>query len=117
VLRTEVVDILRREMVALRPLGRTAAYDAIMNQPTMLDGCLRLFRSQPQLFAAVVVDAGRQPVTADDRLLRCGRTLAEVVALVVRAAARRVFRARLSPGPGRARPDSASERLYRALRD
>jgi hypothetical protein len=56
-------------------------------------------------------------VTADDRLLRCGRTLAEVVALVVRAAARRIFRARLSPGPGRPRADSASERLYRVLRD
>ncbi len=139
VLRTDVVDILRREMTALRPLTRTAAYDAIMNQPTMLDGCFRLFRAQPQLFAEVVVDAERRPVTSDDLALRCGRTLAEVVALVVRAAARRYFRARLpvaapaarsrpsvlrrlgraAPPPSPAHPaaDSPAERLYHAIRD
>ena len=43
VLRTDVVDILRRELELLQTLTREDAYNAILDQPTMLDGCLKLF--------------------------------------------------------------------------
>ena len=94
----------------------------------------------------MVTDAQARPVKADDGVLRCGRTLADVIALVVRAAARRYFRTRLGvrrtrpvaqprtglwrrmgvvlglaapPKPVRPVPqaDLPAERLYRAIRD
>jgi hypothetical protein len=90
-----VIEVLRKEVLALRGLPRNAAYDKAMNDPKMLDECLRLFRTRPDLFAGVVIDAEKRPITADHDVLACGRTLAEAVALVVRASARRYFRAKL----------------------
>lgn len=90
-----VIEVLRKEVLALKGLPRNAAYDKAMNDPKMLDECLRLFRTRPELFANVVTDAAKQPITADHDVLACGRTLAEAVALVVRASARRYFRAKL----------------------
>ena len=90
-----VIDVFRREIPELKHLPRAAAYDAVMNDPKMLDRCFRMFRSHPDLFAEVVIDRGRLPVTYDGAVLSCGRTLAEAVALVVRASARRYFKAKL----------------------
>lgn len=137
-----VIDVFRREVAELRHLPRPAAYDAVMNDPKMLDRCFRLFRARPELFREVVVDERCQPVSRDHDLLSCGRTLAEAVALVVRASARRYFRRRLDirlhplppsrpalmtrlgialglakPPKPALRPRSRSEALYRAIRD
>jgi len=90
-----VIDVFRRELGELKHLPRAAAYDLVMNDPKMLDRCFCLFRSRPDLFRDVVVDGARKPVLEDHAVLSCGRTLAEAVALVVRAAARRYFRAKL----------------------
>lgn len=141
-----VIEVLRHEVLALKGLPRNAAYDKAMNDPKMLDECLRLFRTRPELFANVVTDSGRRPITADHDVLACGRTLAEAVALVVRAAARRYFRSKLDfrskfqmpppkqslmkrlglalglahppPAPKHAiKPHSRSEALYQAIRE
>ena len=90
-----VIDVFRREIAELKNLPRPAAYDAVMSDPKMLDRCFRLFRSRPDLFRDVVVNADRKPVVEDHLVLSCGRSLAEAVALVVRASARRYFRAKL----------------------
>ncbi len=141
-----VIEVLRREVLALKGLPRNAAYDKAMNDPKMLDECLRLFRTRPELFSHVVIGAGKEPVTADHDVLACGRTLAEAVALVVRAAARRYFRTKLDfrskfqapppklslmkrmglalglahppPAPKHAiKPHSRSDALYQAIRE
>ena len=140
-----LVELFRRELPVLRTLPRGAAYNTVMGDPRLLDECLRLFRSRPDLFAELVHDSDRRPVTHDDAMLSCGRTLGDAVALVVRAAARRQFRARLdtrvrpavprprlSPlrrlgvalglarrpaPPAAARAPSRSDQLYRAIRD
>jgi hypothetical protein len=141
-----VIEVLRREVLALKGLPRNAAYDKAMNDPKMLDECLRLFREKPGLFVNVVTDGSRRPVTADHDVLACGRTLAEAVALVVRAAARRYFRSKLDfhskfqapppkmgfmnkvglalglahrqPAPKPAtKPHARSEALYQAIRE
>ena len=90
-----VIDVFRREIAELKQLPRPAAYDVVMNDPKMLDRCFRLFRARPDLFRDVVVNGDRKPVVEDQAVLSCGRTLAEAVALVVRASARRYFRAKL----------------------
>ncbi|OAN55232.1 hypothetical protein A6A04_11260 [Paramagnetospirillum marisnigri] len=141
-----VIDVFRREIPELRHLPRPAAYDAVMNDPKMLDRCFRLFRAKPDLFAEVVTDQDHRPAVLDAAVLSCGRTLAEGVALVVRASARRYFRAKLDfrsrfakpepkpalvkrlamslgllapppPPPRLAKPPSRAEALYHALRD
>lgn len=141
-----VIEVLRHEVLGLKGLPRNAAYDKTMNDPKILDECLRLFRQRPELFANVVMDEGKRPVTADHDVLACGRTLAEAVALVVRAAARRYFRAKLDfrskfqapppkvslmkrmgvalglshppPAPKHApKPHARSEALYQAIRE
>lgn len=96
-----VIEVLRREIPNLQTLPRGAAYDVVMNDPRLLAECFHLFRSRPELFREVVVDGERRPVTRDESLLACGRTLGDAVALVVRAAARRHFRRRLDDGPAR----------------
>jgi hypothetical protein len=145
-LKGPVIEVLRREVLGLKGLPRNAAYDKAMNDPKVLDECLRLFRCRPDLFASVVTDADRRPVTADPDVLACGRTLAEAVALVVRAAARRYFRAKLDfrsrfqapppkvslmkqmglalglthrPAPPKSavKPHARSEALYQAIRE
>ena len=139
-----VIEVFRREIPELRGLPRAAAYDKVMNDPKMLDQCFRLFRSRAELFSEVVIDGERRAITEDNAVLACGRTLAEAVALVVRASARRYFRAKLdfrrfAPPPakptlgkrlalalGLAHPPppkpmfkgpSRSEALYNAIRD
>ncbi|HLN23475.1 MAG TPA: hypothetical protein VK558_05770 [Patescibacteria group bacterium] len=56
-----------------------------------------MFRKRPELFEKIVIGPKAKPITGDTDQLICGRTLEEVVALVVRAIAKRHFRARLAP--------------------
>jgi len=143
-LRTDVVDVLRNEITTLRSLPRNTAYETIMNQPTVLDACFRLMREKPQLFKMVTADGAKPPTISDEAMLHCGRTMGEVITLVVRAAARRYFRARLGQHRRRviapkvslmrrvalalnlqpatatkrtAVPDTPADRLYAAMRD
>ena len=116
-LRTDVVDVLRTEISTLRSLPRNTAYETIMNQPTVLDACFRLMREKPELFQRVALDERAQPVSSDEAMLQCGRTLGEVITLVVRAAARRYFRARLGQRRAAAKPKPGlMSRVARALK-
>lgn len=94
-LKGPLISVFQAEIEGLRGLAPQAAYDAAMNDPDILHGCFRLFRSRPELFAAHVVDSGHQPVVHDDGTLLCGRTLGEAVSLIVQASARRYFRRKL----------------------
>lgn len=94
-LKGEMIAVFQREIEALGKLDRAAAYDAAMNDPELLAACFQLFRARPELFATHVVDAQRQPVTSDDGMLLCGRSLGDAVGLVVQASARRYFRRKL----------------------
>jgi hypothetical protein len=94
-LKTDVIDVLRREIPTLRSMTRVVAYEAVMNQPTLLDASFKLFRDKPHLFRSVTTDPGTGTIAADTHVLPCGNSIADVIALVVRAAARRYFRSRL----------------------
>lgn len=94
-LKGDLVSVFQAEIEPLRGVTTEAAYEAAMNDPTILHDCFRLFRSRPELFSGHVVDAARQPVVRDDATLSCGRTLGEAVTLIVQASARRYFRRKL----------------------
>lgn len=141
-LRGPVTEIFQDLIPQLRPCTRREAYERIMNNPRLAATCFREFRAQPQLFKTLMVSPEQQPVTSDDQPLSCGRTLAQIIALVVRAIAKRYFRAKLgvlrrvaapkkrslfeiafgmfrpSPPPAPVRRDvTRADALYNAMRD
>jgi hypothetical protein len=98
VLRRDIADILREHLPSLAMVPREKVYDRVMDDPNLLHQGFQLFRSQPELFKNVVITPERLFPTADGDTLWCGRTLSDIIALVVRASARRYFKKRLS-GP------------------
>jgi hypothetical protein len=94
-LRGSVIDLLRAFMPDLRPYNNDEAYSVILNSPEKTARGFRHFRENRAVFAALLKDGNDQPVTTDAQPLSCGRSLAQVVAMVVQAVARRHFRRRL----------------------
>jgi hypothetical protein len=95
-LRGPATEIFQTLIPDLRARTRRDAYERIMNSPHMAATCFREFRARPELFQTLMVGPDAAPVTNDDQVLSCGRTLAQVITLVVRAVAKRYFRARLA---------------------
>jgi hypothetical protein len=96
VLRGPVTDTLQKLIPALQAYHRREAYEHIMNNPHLAASCFKEFRKHPESFQSIVFGADGLPITADDQPLSCGRTLAQVIALIVRAIAKRYFRAQLN---------------------
>ncbi len=118
-LRGPVVDIFLTHVPAFQGLTRQQAFDTIMNNPALAEECFKLFRKMPQLFDKIVVDINGRTVGHEDQRLACGRTLADVIALIVRAVAKRHFYTRLAPArpiAAAAQPPSAWRRMMARLR-
>jgi len=114
-LRTDVIEVIRSQIAELQTMSREAAYEHVMSRPLLLDGCFQLFRMRPQIFREVVVDDSGTPVTNDNVVLRCGRTLGDAITLVVRAAAKRYFRSNSHMIQGGGKGPRAAETLYGVL--
>ncbi|PKU21588.1 hypothetical protein CWS72_25880, partial [Telmatospirillum siberiense] len=95
VLRGPVTDVFRQLVPDLRARTRRDAYERIMSSPAVAATCFREFRTKPELFQGLMIGPDAHPVTSDEQMLSCGRTLGQVVTLVVRAVAKRHFRTRL----------------------
>jgi hypothetical protein len=96
VLRGSVIDILRLFIPSLAPYTNEEAFNVILNSPEMTQRSFRTFRDHPDAFAGLLRGPDNQPVATETEPLSCGRTLAQVVALVVQAVAKRYFRSKLS---------------------
>lgn len=92
-LRGPVMDIFCQNVPALHGLTHLQAYNLILDNPELAYACFQVFRQYPDLFNHLLVGTNSRPVESDDQMLRCGRSMDEVVALVVRAVAKRHFRA------------------------
>lgn len=69
----------------------------------LLHRCFVAFRAHRAVFRPLLLDARNRPVENDNAPLTCGRTVNQVIAMIVRSAAKRHFRARLDGfPPGRA---------------
>ncbi|WP_237051404.1 hypothetical protein [Magnetospirillum sp. ME-1] len=108
-LQGPVVDILGQFLPELKALPREQAYDRTLDDLDLLSRCFQIFRKERPRFRYVLVDERRRPVSEDNVPLSCGRTLAEVIAMVVRTAAKRYFRRKLSPSAVRAEAEAAAE--------
>jgi hypothetical protein len=99
-LRGPVIDAIKACVPELREVGRDELYERVMDTPALGDLCFKAFRANPIVFAPLMIGAQGRKVTADDQPLSCGRTTAQVIAMIVRAMARRYFRATLNGGQG-----------------
>ena len=97
VLRRDVAAVLREAMPALTLVPVDKVYDHVMDDPVLLEQAFRLLRTRPELFRNIVTTPQRGFPQTDVEALWCGRTLADAIALVVRACARRYFHRRLKP--------------------
>lgn len=95
-LQGPVVEILSQFVPDLKRLPPGQAYERTLDDINLLQRCFEAFRAQRDKFKFVLVDADRQPVTDDTTRLSCGRTLDQVVAMIVRTAAKRYFRRKLN---------------------
>ena len=144
-LRREVAWAMKEAMPALALVPEEKVYDHVMGDPILLEQAFRVLRDQPDRFKHIITTPQRTTPQNDDEALWCGRTLAEAIALVVRACARRYFKQRLKapkyrpirqapigfwrslgvlmgliepPRPVRRKPPpSAGDKLYAAMRD
>jgi hypothetical protein len=106
-LQGPVVDILCQFLPEMRSLTRREAYESALNDLGLLERCFKVFREERHGFRFVTVDERHRPIADDNAMLACGRTLAEVVAMVIRTAAKRHFR----------RKATAADELYDAIQN
>ncbi|CCG42065.1 hypothetical protein [Magnetospirillum molischianum] len=90
-----VAEVLAQMVPELKKLPRRGVLERVLDDPALLDRCLKAFRADPQRFSDLLVDRRNTPIEQADATLACGRTLDEVVAMVVRTCAKRQFRKRL----------------------
>ncbi|CUW41444.1 conserved protein of unknown function [Magnetospirillum sp. XM-1] len=84
------------------PRGREL--ETALRDCDLLYRCFVAFRTHRTDFRPLLLDRRSRPVDNDNTPLACGRTVNQIVAMIVRSAAKRHFRARLDGGfpPGRA---------------
>jgi len=115
-LQGPVVDVLGQFLPELNVLPRARAYDTIMDDLGLLTRCFEVFRREPDRFRTILVDERKRPVADDTTPLSCGRSLADVIAMVVRTAAKRFFRRALPQTPRPNEPLGRADELYEAIR-
>ncbi|OAN53153.1 hypothetical protein A6A04_14450 [Paramagnetospirillum marisnigri] len=109
-----VAEVMAQLVPELKKLPRRGVLEHVLDDPELLDRCFKAFRANPERFAALLVDQHNVPVETADALLSCGRSLDDVVAMVVRTHAKRHFRKRLDGENrslrGASRQDKEAER-------
>lgn len=97
-LKGPVAETLRKLIPTLAPLEDP--YRTVMESPELLYGCLLVFRKQRGKFAEFLVDAEGRPVTDDTTPLSCGRSVEDIVGMIVRSGARAYAQKRfVDPAP------------------
>lgn len=96
-LRGPVIEILAQLVPELKTLPGERAYQRTLDDIGLLERCFQAFRGNRERFSPVLLDRDRKPADGDSTILTCGRTLDDVVAMVVRTAAKRYFRRRHDP--------------------
>ncbi|MGE5476191.1 MAG: hypothetical protein ACM3Q1_06020 [Bacteroidales bacterium] len=94
-LRGPVMEALGELVPEVRRLPRRNGLEALLDDVDLLHRCFLAFRTHPDHFRHLLIDRHKVAVEDAEALLECGRSLDQVVAMVVRTAAKRHFRRRL----------------------
>lgn len=103
-LQGPVIDTLAEMVPDVRRLPRRRALDAILDDIDLLNRCFLAFRGGSDRFRHLLVNKHKVSVEDAEAVLECGRSLDDVVAMVVRTAAKRHFRRGLDGGAKATRP-------------
>jgi len=114
-LRGPVADVYRGLIPAFSEMKGDSFYDSVIASPDMLHGCLLIFRKRRDAFSHLLVDAKGREVADDFVRLRCGRSVHDIIAMIVRTHAKRHFRDSLGGDPNDV--SSKSGRLYAAMNE
>jgi len=114
-LKGPAAAIFRGLVPGFTSIRRDDFYDTVMDSTELLTGCLQIFQLQRGHFSSLLVDERGRPVNDDRVRLRCGRSVQDIVAMIVRTHAKRRFRSALGGDPND--PATRSGRLYLAIRD
>lgn len=114
-LKGPVADVFRGLIPAFQEMKGDSFYDAVIESPDMLHGCLLIFRKCRDAFSHLLVDAKGREVGDDFVRLRCGRSVHDIIAMIVRTHAKRHFRDSLGGDPNDV--SSKSGRLYTAMNE
>ncbi len=112
-LKGPVAAIFRTLIPAFGDIGGTEFYDTVMASSELLHGCIAIFRRHRDAFKALLVDNRGRQVNDDFVRLRCGRSIHDIVAMIVRTHAKRHFGKMLGGDPSD--PTSKAGRLYQAM--
>jgi hypothetical protein len=115
----DVADIYMQHVPAFKGLDRDRIYEMVMSSPALAAECYALFLKRPELFSHLMVDRRGQKVDGTEVRLRCGRSVDAVLAMVVRAVAKRHFLARFGvkqPPPPVEEPLKREKRLPKFIR-
>jgi len=105
-----VADVLSQLVPEIRNLPRRRILETIFGDVALLERCFAAFRDNPERFRHLLVDQHKVPIKTANEILRCGRSFDDVVAMVVRTAAKRHFRRRLDGGAPKGGAKTAAER-------
>lgn len=94
-LQGPVLETLAEMVPDVRRLPRRNALEAVLDDVELLHRCFLAFRTNPDRFRQLLVNRHKVAVEDAEALLECGRSLDDVIAMVVRTAAKRHFRRRL----------------------
>ncbi len=114
-LKGPVADIFRSLVPAFGAIAGDEFYDTVMASSELLNGCIQIFRRHRDQFRTLLVDVRGRPVNDDFVQLRCGRSVHDIIAMIVRTHAKRHFKAILGGDPND--PKSRSGRMYKAMNE
>jgi len=111
-LRKEIVTTLKgpvcQRLAKVIPVLAASedVYGTVMSNLDLLYACLQLFHRMREPFQDLLVDTAGVPVTTDDVALRCGRSIDEIIGMIVRSGARAYVDRRFAPQTKPAAPSA-----------
>jgi len=114
-LKGPVATVFRKLVPAFAELKGDGFYDAVLSSSDLLHGCLLIFRKRRDAFAHLLVDSRGRTVNDDFVRLKCGRSVHDIIAMIVRTHAKKHFRASLGGDPND--PASPAGKLYQAMNE
>ena len=114
-LKGPVAEAFRQAVPALAQIDSKEFYESVMGNGDLLAACLMIFNKRREVFAHLLVDGKNREVHDDFVQLRCGRSVHDIIGMVVRSHAKRQFHRTLGGNP--ADPSSKANQLYRAINE
>jgi hypothetical protein len=114
-LKGPVATIFRALVPAFGDIRGEDFYDTVMDSSELLHGCILIFRRHRDQFRSLLVDDRGRPVNDDFVNLRCGRSVHDIIAMIVRTHAKRHFRTALGGDPNDV--GSRAGKMYQAMNE